>query len=63
MAAALRRWLDAGGDRRAISDLEEVGEAAERVTAYQAFQPDRFRRGEVNRKLLQAFVAGEGAAA
>jgi hypothetical protein len=63
IAGALRRWLDAGGDRRAISDVEEVGEAAERVTAYQEFQPDRFKRCEVNRKLLQAFVAGEGAAA
>jgi hypothetical protein len=63
MAAALRRWLDAGGDRRAIRDLEGLLEAAERVAAYQEFQPNRFRRRDVNRKLRQASFAGEGAAA
>lgn len=63
MAAALRRCLDTGGERRAIRDIEGLLEAAERVTAYQEFQPHRFRRCEVNRKLLQAFLAGEGVAA
>ena len=51
MAEAVRRWLDAEGDRRAIGDLDELREAIDRVEAYQAFRPDRFDRRALNRQL------------
>jgi hypothetical protein len=51
MAEALQRWLDAGGDRHAWGDLDELREAVDRVEAYQAFQPDRFDRRALNRQL------------
>jgi hypothetical protein len=51
MAEALRRWLDAGGNREALSDIEELREAFEHVTAYQEFQPRRCDRRQINRKL------------
>jgi hypothetical protein len=51
MAAAMRRWLDAGGSREAFGDIEELREAFERVTVYQEFQPRRCERREINRKL------------
>jgi hypothetical protein len=51
MAEALRRWLDAEGDRHALGDLDELREAVDRVEAYQAFQPDRFDRRALNRQL------------
>jgi hypothetical protein len=34
MADALQRLLDFGDDRNAMSNLEEPGEAMDRVTAY-----------------------------
>jgi hypothetical protein len=51
MAEALQRWLDAGGDRHALGDLDEFREAVDRVEAYRAFQPDRFDRRALNRQL------------
>ena len=45
------RWLDAGGGRQALGDLDELRKAAERVRAYQEFQPRRCDRREINRKL------------
>jgi len=51
LAEALQRWLDAGGDRRALGDLDEFQEAVDRVEAYRAFQPDRFDRRALNRQL------------
>jgi hypothetical protein len=51
MAEALQRWLDAGGDRHALGDLDEFREAVDRVEAYRAFQPDRFDRQALNRQL------------
>ena len=51
MAEALRRWLDAEGDRHALGDLDELREAVDRMAAYQAFQPDRFDRRALNRQL------------
>jgi hypothetical protein len=42
MAERIRRWLDSGGDRQALGDLEELREATDRVTAYQEFRPRRF---------------------
>jgi len=51
MAEAMRGFLDSDGDRHAIGDLDELREAVERVKAYQDFQPDRFDRRELNRKL------------
>jgi hypothetical protein len=51
MAAAMRRWLDAGGSREALGDMEELREALEQVTAYQEFQSRRCDRREINQKL------------
>jgi hypothetical protein len=51
MAEAIRRWLDAGGGRQALGDLEELREAVERVSEYQEFQPRRCDRREINRRL------------
>jgi hypothetical protein len=51
MAEAMRRLLDSEGDRLAIGDLDELREAADRVEAYRAFQPDRFDRRALNRQL------------
>src|SRR5271157_5630841 len=48
---AMRRILDSDGDRQAIGDLDELREAADRVKAYQDFQPDRFNRRELNLQL------------
>ena len=64
MAEVIQRWLDSGGDRRAVADLDELREAIERVSAYRKFQPHRFSRREVNRKLLEtSFVEDHGAVA
>ena len=60
MAEALQRWLDRGGGREALGDLDELREAAARVRAYQEFQPRRCDRREINRKLR---VIGQEAAA
>ena len=51
VAAAIGHWLDAGGGRQALGDLKELRQAAERVRAYQEFQPRRCDRREINRKL------------
>ena len=51
MVEAMRRILDFDGDRHAIGDLNELREAADRVKAYQDFQPDRFNRRELNLQL------------
>jgi hypothetical protein len=64
MAAALRRWLEAGGShQQTIRDLDGLREAAERVSAYHEFQPRRFDRRAVNRKLRQTSFVGNGAVA
>ena len=47
----MRRFLDSDGDRHAIGDLDELREAVDRVQAYQGFQPDKFDRRELNRRL------------
>jgi hypothetical protein len=60
MAAAIRRWLDAGGGHQALGDVEELRQAAERVSEYQEFQPRRCDRREINRKL---WAIGQEAAA
>ena len=44
-------WLDAGGGRQALGDLDELRQAAERVRAYQEFQPRRCDRRAINGKL------------
>jgi Plasmid pRiA4b ORF-3-like protein len=51
MAEALRRFLDSDGDRQAIGDLDELGEAVDRVKAFQDFQPGKFDRRELNLQL------------
>ena len=51
MAEAIRRFLDSDGNRHAIGDLDELREAVDRVKAYQDFQPDKFDRRELNRRL------------
>ena len=51
MTEATRRFLDADGNRHAIGDLDELCEAVDRVKAYQDFQPDKFDRRELNRRL------------
>jgi Plasmid pRiA4b ORF-3-like protein len=63
MAESMQAWLNTGGDRRAIGDIEELREAVERLAAYQEFQPRRFRRREVNHKLRRASFMGNGAVA
>jgi hypothetical protein len=60
MAGAIGRWLDAGGGHQALGDLEELRQAAERVSEYQEFQPRRCDRREINRKL---WAIGQEAAA
>lgn len=39
---------EAGGDRHALGDLDELCEAVDRVEAYRVFQPDRFDRRALN---------------
>jgi Plasmid pRiA4b ORF-3-like protein len=51
IAAALDRWRKAGGGREALGDLDELRQAAERLKAYEEFQPRRCSRREMNRKL------------
>jgi hypothetical protein len=51
MAEAMQRFLDSDGDRHAIGDFDELREAADRVKAYQDFQPGKFDRRELNRQL------------
>ena len=51
MVEAMRRFLDSDGNRHAIGDLDELREAVDRVKAYQDFQPDKFDRRELNRRL------------
>jgi len=51
MAAAMGGWLDAGGGRQALGDLDELRQAAERVRAYQEFQPRGCDRREINGRL------------
>lgn len=52
MVVVLRHWLEAGANpQQAIRDLDGLREAAERVTAYQEFQPRCCRRREIHRKL------------
>ena len=64
MAAALRCWLEAGGNhQQTIRDLDGRREAAERVSAYHEFQPRRFDRRAVNRQLRQTSFVGNGAVA
>jgi hypothetical protein len=56
MAEAVSRLLDAQQDekiRQVLGDMDELREAVERVEAYQRFQPDRFDRQRVNRRLKQ----------
>ena len=51
MVEAVRRILDSDGDRHAIGDLDQLREVADRVKAYQDFQPERFNRRELNLQL------------
>src|SRR5215472_13164328 len=60
MAGAIGRWLDAGGGHQALGDLEELRQAAERVSEYQEFQPRPCDRREIHRKL---WAIGQEAAA
>jgi Plasmid pRiA4b ORF-3-like protein len=59
MAQQIRRWLDAGGGRQALGNVQELQAAAKQLTAYYQFQPQRCDRRRINRK-LQA-VAQEAA--
>ena len=51
MAETLQRFLDSGGDRKALGNRDELRDALDRVTAYQDFQPQRFDRRQANRQL------------
>ena len=51
MAKAMRRWLEAGGGRQALGDLEELREALKRVSEYQEFPPRRCDGREIHRRL------------
>lgn len=62
MAEAASRLLDAQDDdtvRDALGDLDDLREAVDRVEAYQRFQPDRFDRRRVNRRLRQYATGDE----
>lgn len=61
MAKAVSQLLDAKDDetiRDAIGDLDKLREAVDRVETYRRFQPDRFDRRNVNRRLKQ-YATGE----
>jgi hypothetical protein len=51
MAKVIGRWLQAGRGRQALGDSEELGEALERVSAYQDFQSRRCDLRKINRRL------------
>ena len=51
MAEAMRRFLDSDGDCQAIGDLDELREALDCVQAYHDFQPEKFDRRGLNRRL------------
>lgn len=51
MADAIQRFLDSGGNRKAMGNLGEPREALGRLTVYRKFQPDRFDRREANCQL------------
>jgi hypothetical protein len=51
IAQQIRCWLDAGGDRQALGNVQELQAAAKHVTAYYEFQPQRCNRRRINRKL------------
>jgi hypothetical protein len=38
--------------REALGELDDLRDAVDRLEAYQAFQPDHFDRGDINRQLL-----------
>jgi hypothetical protein len=38
--------------RAALGDLDDLREAVDCLEAYQAFQPDHFDRGDIDRQLL-----------
>lgn len=62
MAEAVSRLLDVRGNetiREALGDLDELRDAVDRVEAYQQFQPDRFDRRRVNRRLQQYATGAE----
>lgn len=61
MAKAIGRWLDAGGGRQALGNIEELQQAVERVSDYQEFQPQRCDRRAINRRLRD--VSGQEVAA
>jgi hypothetical protein len=46
--------------RAALGDLDDLREAVACLETYQAFQPDHFDRGDINRQLL-AWGQEEGA--
>jgi hypothetical protein len=46
--------------RDAIGDLDEIREAMDRIDLYQQFQPDAFKRRQVNVQLRTRTWAGEG---
>jgi hypothetical protein len=51
IAAAVKRWLEAGGGRPALGDPGELQNAVGRVSEYQEFQPHRCERRRINRTL------------
>jgi hypothetical protein len=55
IAKAVGRWLDAGGGGQALSDLEELRPAAERVSEYQEFQ---FNRGAATASNICSGIPG-----
>jgi hypothetical protein len=55
MAETMRRWLDAGGGRQALGDIEKLQEAVERVSDYLEFQPQRCDRRAINRRLQDVY--------
>ena len=60
MAEAVQHFLNSGGDRSAIGDLETLRAALERVKAHQALWPDRLDPRAINRR-LQQYARGERA--
>lgn len=51
IAEAVQRLMESDGDRKAIGNLDELRESVQRMEAYQEFQPERFERRQMNRRL------------
>ena len=55
VADAIKVMLEVDTDvsvRKVLGDLDDLREAVDCLKTYQAFQPDHFDRGDINKQLL-----------